>query len=192
MPIVVAITLTALAACHLPAADNPSAETEGTSVVDEGSVPNGNADSRIPDGTAVENPTDASRDPTDSLMFEGRPPASVTTDPSNRISWGVDQPGSDSESRLIQEQMRLQGRIDILDRQLRAFDTNPPSRSAREADRRGRPEAIERRLDLERRTLEAQERQTRRDLRRLRSERLSVGPGRQERGSQSLFGGADR
>jgi hypothetical protein len=66
-------------------------------------------------------------------------------------------------------------------------------RAARDADPRSRLEAVERRLNLERRTLEAHKRLIRCELRRLRyvPSPTFAGPRSRGKGAQSLFGGSD-
>ena len=186
---VIVIALAFLAGCHVNGAGDLAVESEGSAMVGEEGVTKPDAEQQVSEDTAV-----VLGNPPDTMISRGPRHGSVATAPSEGVSWGNDQFGSDAETRLIQEQMLLQGHINILDRQLRAFDTNPPARSARDTDPRGRPEPVERRLDLERSMLLDQQRDIRRELQRLRFERppIPVGPGFQGRGSQSLFGGSGR
>jgi hypothetical protein len=191
------VALMALAGCAAPEAGDLGVENEGPAIAGEGGEADPNAELRVPEQKAPEemetdNAPDSPGDQPDTMISKGRRRAPVTTVPSDGVDRGADRHDSDVETRLIEEQMRLRGRIDTLDSQLKAFDINPPSRAARESDPRGRPEAIERRLDLERRTLEAQDRQIRRELRQLRngSSPRSIGSGSQGTSSQGLFGGS--
>ena len=186
------VALVALAGCAAPGPGDPGVENEGPSIAGEGGVADPNAEIEVPEAMEMESPPDSTGDLPDTMSSKGRPRAPAATVPSDGVDRRDDRLDSDTETRLIEEQMRLRGRIDTLDSQLKAFDINPPSRAARESDPRGRPEAIERRLDLERRTLEAQDRQIRRELRQLRngSSPRSIGSGSQGTSSQGLFGGS--
>jgi len=194
---VVVVALMSLAGCDVPGAGNLDVENEGSSMVGEGGVAGSNGEIEVPEPKASEEtekdnvPEVPENDP-DTMISKGYHRAPAATVPSDGVDRGDDRLDSDAETRLIEEQMRLRGRIDTLDSQLKAFDINPPSRAARESDSRGRPEAIERRLDVERRTLEARQRRIRRELRNLRDQPTPILPGSGSRGtsSPSLFGGS--
>lgn len=192
LSVVAVVVLMALAGCAPPEAGDLDVENERPSLTGEGGVANPNSEIEASDEVETENAPDSPGDPPDAMISKGRHRAPVTGVHSKGVGSGPDRLDTDTETRLIEEQMRLRGRIDTLDSQLKAFDINPPSRAARESDPRGRPEAIERRLDLERRTLEAQDRQIRRELRQLRngSSPRSIGSGSQGTSSQGLFGGS--
>ena len=192
LSMVALVTLMSLAGCGAPGAGDLGVETAGPSMAGEGGVADPNAELRVPEEKAPEENEMENAPRPDAMISKGRRRTPVTTVPSDGVARGADRLDSDAETRLIEEQMRLRGRINTLDLQLRAFDRNPPSRAARESDPRGRPEAIERRLDVERRTLEAQNRRIRRELRHLRYQPTpgSVGPGSRGKSSQSLFGGS--
>jgi len=189
---VAVVALMALEGCGAPGAGDLGGENEDPSIAGEGEVADPNAEFRGPEEEEIDISPDSPGNSPDTMSSEGRRRAPVTSIPSDGVDWGDDRLDTDTETRLIEEQMRLRGRIDTLDRQLNAFDINPPSRAARESDSRGRPEAIERRLDIERRSLEARERRIGRELRQLRSQPtlLSPGPGSRENSSRSLFGGS--
>jgi hypothetical protein len=194
---VAVVALMALAGCDVPGAGNLDVENEGSSMAGEGGIAGSNGEIEVPEPKASEetekdNAPDSPGNSLDTMISKGLRRAPAATGSSDGVDRGDDRLDSDTETRLIEEQMRLRGRIDTLDSQLKAFDINPPSRAARESDPRGRPEAIERRLDLERRTLEAQDRQIRRELRQLRngSSPRSIGSGSQGTSSQGLFGGS--
>lgn len=197
LSMVAVVTFMALAGCDTPGAGDLAVESEGPSMAGEGGMADPDAELRAPEEKAMENGPQIPGTRTDTMSSTGGRGAPVTTVPSDGVpsdgvDWGAGRRDSDAKYRLIKEEMRLQGRIDTLDRQLRAFDTNPPSRAARESDPRGRPESIERRLDVERRTLEAQVRQIRRELQGLRMEQspTSTSPGSRGTSSPSLFGGS--
>jgi hypothetical protein len=197
LSVVAVVALMALAGCAAPEAGDLGVENEGPAIAGEGGEADPNAELRVPEQKAPEdmemdNAPDSPGDQPDTMISKGRRRAPVTTVPSGGVDRGADRRDSDTETRLIEEQMRLRGRIDTLDSQLKAFDINPPSRAARESDPRGRPEAIERRLDVERRTLEARDRRISRELRNLRDQPTPILPGSGSRGtsSPSLFGGS--
>jgi hypothetical protein len=198
LSVVPVVVLVSLAGCDTPGAGDLGVENEGPSIAGEGDVADPNAELRDPEEeaheeTETENAPEIPGDPPDAVISKGRRRAPVSTVRPEGVDWGADRFDSDAGIRLVEEQRRLQGRIKTLDRQLRAFDTNPPSRTARDSDPRGRPEVLERRLDLERRMLKAQDRRVRRELRLLRSETGSTSTDRGSPGtsSQGLFGGSD-
>jgi hypothetical protein len=192
LAMVAVVTLMALAGCDTPGAGDPGVESEGPSMAGEGGVAHPAAELQAPGEKEMDNAPEIPGNGADTMMSTGRRRAPVTTVPSDGVDWGADRLDSDAKNRLIAEEMRLQGRIKALDRQFRAFDTNPPSRAARESDPRGRPEVLERRLDVERNTLEAQVRQIRRELQWLRMEPspTSRGPGSVGTSAPNLFGGS--
>ena len=197
LSMVALVTLMSLAGCGAPGARDLGVENEGPSMAGEGGVADPNAELQVPEEKAPEenemdNAPEIPGNRPDAMISKGRRRTPVTTVPSDGFARGGDRLDSDAETRLIEEQMRLQGRINTLDLQLRAFDRNPPSGAARESDPRGRPEAIERRLDVERRTLEARSRRIRRELRHLRYQPTPISPGRGSRGksSRGMFGGS--
>ena len=193
---VAVVALMALAGCDVPGAGNLDVENEGSSMAGEG-IAGSNGEIEVPEPKASEetekdNAPDSPGNSLDTMISKGLRRAPAATGSSDGVDRGDDRLDSDTETRLIEEQMRLRGRIDTLDSQLKAFDINPPSRAARESDPRGRPEAIERRLDVERRTLEARDRRISRELRNLRDQPTPILPGSGSRGtsSPSLFGGS--
>jgi len=193
LSMVAVVALMALAGCETPGAGDLGVENEGSPMAGEGGAAGPNAEIEVPeqkagDEKAVDNAPEIPGSSPDTMISKDRRGTPVTAVHSDGVGRGADRLDSDVETRLIEEQMRLRGRINTLDSQLRAFDINPPSRAARESDPRGRPEAIERRLDVERRTLEAQDRRIRRELRQLRRERTPISPGTESR--ESLFGGS--
>ncbi len=101
----------------------------------------------------------------------------------------ADRFDTDAEAGLIGQQMRINGRINTLDSQLRALDRSPPSHIDRGADH---PEALGRRRNLERRALKSRERSVRRELQRLQHGQrpISASVGSRTRNSQNLFGGS--
>jgi hypothetical protein len=127
---------------------------------------NSNVEFRDPEVKTVGSSVELPGRKLDSMIFRGRRQPSVATIRSDGGSWDVDRLGFEAENRLTQEKMRVQGRIATLDTHFSAFDRNSHSRTGRDADPRCRPKAFERRMDLERRTLKAQSRQVRRELRR--------------------------
>jgi hypothetical protein len=191
------VAFMSLAGCDTPGSGDLGAENEGSSIAAGEGVADPNAEIEVPEEKAPEGvetknaPENLGTRP-DTMISTGRRRAPVTTAPSDGVDWGADRLDSDAKNRLTEQEMRLQGRIDTLDRQLKAFDTNPPSRAARESDPRGRPEVLERRLDVERETLKAQVRQIRRELRWLRMESspTSTGPGSVGTSAPNLFGGS--
>lgn len=189
---VAVVAFMALAGCDLPGAENPDVQTEGSPMAGEEGGAGRNAEIETPEENALENAPDSPENDPDSMVSKSHRRAPASAFPSDGVDWGDDRLDSDAETWLIEEQMRLRGRINTLDRQLEAFDINPPSRAARASDSRGRPEPIERRLDIERRTLEARERRISRELRQLRYQQSprSLGSGSRESSSQSLFGGS--
>jgi hypothetical protein len=198
LAMVAAVTLMALAGCDTPGA---GVESEGPSMAGEGGVAHPDAVLQTPEEKAMDNAPEVPGNGADTMSSTGGRGAPVTAAPSDGapsdgapsggVDWGADRHDSDAKNRLIAEEKRLQGRIRTLDLQLRAFDANPPSRAARESDPRGRPESIERRLNVERNTLEAQVRQVRRELQWLRMESspTSTSAGSRGTSSPSLFGG---
>ncbi len=197
LSMVAAVTLMLLAGCEAPGAGDLGVENEVPPTAGEGGVADPNAalevlEEEAPDEKALESAPETPGNQPDTMTSKGRRRAPVSAFPSGGAGRGADRLDSDVETRLIEERMRVQGRINTLDTQLRAFDRNPPSRAAPESDRRGRPEAIERRLDVERRTLEAQHRRINRELRQLRYEPTprSIGSGSRGNSSRGMFGGS--
>jgi hypothetical protein len=186
------VALVTLAACGAPGAGDLGVENREPSIAGDGGVGDPNGEREGPEETEIDKAPDSPEDPPDEMISKSRGRAPVPTVHSDGVGRRAGRLDTDTENRLIEDQMRVRGRINTLDRQLKAFDANPPSQAARESDPRGRPEAIERRLDLERRTLEAQDRRIRRELRQLRygSSPGSVGSGSRGGSSQGLFGGS--
>jgi hypothetical protein len=184
LSMVAVVAVMALAGCDAPGPGDVGLENEGPAMAGEGGVADPNAELEVFEESIPDSPENSA----DTMSSKGHRRTPAASVPSDGVDWGDDRRDSDAETRLIEEQMRLRGRINTLDSQLEAFDINPPSRAARESDRRGRPEAIERRLDVERRTLEARDRGIRRELRQLRREPTPISPGTGSR--ESLFGGS--
>jgi hypothetical protein len=192
--IAAAVALAFLAGCQVGGAGDLAVESEGPAMAGEERVSKPDAEQQVPEGKATEDTVVVPGVRPDTMISNGPRDGSVSTAPSDGVSWGADQADSDARSRLIQKQMLLQGQINILDLQLKAFDVNPPLRSARNADPRSRPEVLERRLDLERSMLIDQQRQINLELQSLRFGRppMPAGPELRRGSSQSLFGGSGR
>ncbi len=84
---------------------------------------------------------------------------------------GVTNEAEDADRRLTIEGRRVQGRIDTLDRQLQEYDDSLQRTIGQDRIGTSSQEATERRLDLERRSLEYRQDRIERERQRLEYER---------------------